>query len=336
MNYQIVPIGGVWQGGMFSVPQAIADKYLKLSSEYQIKALLIVLGSGGVASSADIAKRLGITEADAQGIMEFWLAEGVLSADGASALAYANQPPVQAEKPAEPEPKRTRLEVKPPVLTPAEVKAAALENPQIEELFNEAQVAFGRTISTNEEMMLVNLVNFYGMAPEIILMILTFAKAEKEKGSLISASYIYKIVENWLEEGIITVALAEEKLRAVEGSNRLWREISEKCALKKTLTPKQVARVADWQESFSNSVILMAADAMMENAEKPCFNYLDTTLINWKKQGIKTEADVEHDKEQFRQQKKEKEKKASQGKISRKPSYDLEKIKKDILNNTEI
>ena len=335
MNYQIVPIGGVWQGGMFSVPQAIADKYLKLSSEYQIKALLMVLAGGGVASSADIAKRLGITDADAQGIMEFWIAEGVLTAEGASFANYANQPAAQpaAEKP---EPKSAKLSVKPPTLTPGETKAAALENPEIEELFNEAQVAFGRTLSHNDEELLVNLVNFYGMKPEIILMILTFAKSEKEKGSLISPNYIYKIVENWIDEGIVTVALAEEKLRAVEGSNRLWREISERCTLKKTLTPKQAARVAEWQADFSNPVILMAADAMMENADKPCFNYLDTTLINWKKQGIKTEGDVERDKEQFRQQKKERENKAAQGKISRKPTYDLDKIKKDILNNTEI
>ena len=334
MNYQIVPIGGVWQGGMFSVPQAIADKYLKLSSEYQIKALLIILGSGGVSSSEEIAKRLGITDADAQGIMEFWIAEGVLTSDGAAPENYANVQTAQAE--AKAEPKRVRLDIKPPSLTPKELDAAALENAEIAELFNEAQVAFGRTLSYKDEELLVNLVNFYGMKPEIILMILTFAKSEKEKGSLISPNYIYKICENWLDEGIVTVALAEAKLRAVEGSNRLWREISERCTLKKTLTPKQAARVSEWQADFSNSVILMAADAMMENADKPCFNYLDTTLNNWKKQGIKTEADVERDKEHFRRQKKEKESKAAQGKISRKPTYNLEKIKKDILNNTEI
>lgn len=336
MNYQIVPIGGVWQGGMFSVPQAIADKYLKLSSEYQIKALLMILGSGGVSSSEDIAKRLGITDADAQGIMEFWVAEGVITAEGAAPANYANQQSAQpAEEKAE-QPKKSRLEIKPPTLTPAEVTAAALENPELEELFNEAQVAFGRTLSHKDQELLVNLVNFYGMKPEIILMILTFAKSEKEKGSLISPNYIYKIVENWIDEGIVTVALAEEKLRAVEGSNRLWREISERCTLKKTLTPKQAARVSEWQADFSNPVILMAAEAMLENADKPCFNYLDTTLINWKRQGIKTADDVKRDREQFRQQKKERENKAAQGKISRKPTYNLDKIKKDILNNTEI
>ena len=334
MNYQIVPIGGVWQGGMFSVPQAIADKYLKLSSEYQIKALLMVLAGGGVASSADIAKRLGITDADAQGIMEFWIAEGVLSAEGAAPVNYANIQP--AEKREEAAPKKSRLEVKPPNLTPAELTAAAIENPEIEELFNEAQVAFGRTISSNEQMMLVNLVNFYGMKPEIILMILTFAKAEKEKGSSISPNYIYKIAENWLEEGIETVALAEQKLRAVEGSNKLWREISAKCSLKKTLTPKQAARVCEWQADFSNSVILMAADSMMENADKPNFSYLDTILINWKKQGIKTEGDVERDKEQFRKQKKERENKAARGQISTETTYDLEQIIKDTEDNTTI
>ena len=79
MNYQILPMGGVWGGGMFSVPHAIADKYLKLASEYQLKALLYLLANGGVASSAEIAKKLGITRADAENIMDFWVAEGVLA-----------------------------------------------------------------------------------------------------------------------------------------------------------------------------------------------------------------------------------------------------------------
>ena len=35
-------------------------------------------GRNGAASAAELAKKLGITEADAENIMEFWAAEGVV------------------------------------------------------------------------------------------------------------------------------------------------------------------------------------------------------------------------------------------------------------------
>lgn len=78
MDYRINPAGGIWQGGMFFVPVQLADKYLKLASEYQIKALLYILSKNGVATSAELSKKLGIPAADAENMMDFWLEEGVL------------------------------------------------------------------------------------------------------------------------------------------------------------------------------------------------------------------------------------------------------------------
>ena len=97
MNYQILPVGSVWSGGMFFVPQAIADKYLKLASEYQLKALLFLLGKGGAASSAEIAKKLGITGADAENIMDFWVAEGILVQNSGKVSGEAIREAVQTE-----------------------------------------------------------------------------------------------------------------------------------------------------------------------------------------------------------------------------------------------
>ncbi len=44
MDYSIVPIGGIWVNGAFNVPLAVVDKYIRLASEYQLKALLINSG----------------------------------------------------------------------------------------------------------------------------------------------------------------------------------------------------------------------------------------------------------------------------------------------------
>lgn len=56
MDYRINPAGKIWKDGMFFVPAALAEKYIKLASEYQVKALLYILSRNGVATSAELSK----------------------------------------------------------------------------------------------------------------------------------------------------------------------------------------------------------------------------------------------------------------------------------------
>ena len=55
MDYSIAPFGEIWSGGVFNVPYALADKYIKLASEYQLKALLIILSYYGKYWSAQFS-----------------------------------------------------------------------------------------------------------------------------------------------------------------------------------------------------------------------------------------------------------------------------------------
>lgn len=335
MDYNILPFGDIWQGGIFNVPAALVEKYIKLASEYQLKALLIILASNGVHSSEQIAKKLGITASDAAEIMEFWVAEGVVAVNGEASPQAVAAP----EKAPEPEKKKTKsVRISAPTLTPKDIVRAVSESDEIGELLNEAQVVLGRTISHAESEMLVNLVNFYGFRTEIILMILAYCRQEKErnKDKKIGTAYIMKIAENWLEEGIDTVPLAEEKLRAIEKSDRYWNEIIALAGIKhKNPTAKQREMVLSWYNDFSLDMISIAIDKMKENTESPKLAYVDSILKSWKKKNIKTPEDVEEESREFSKSR-EKSDKKPQGKISRKPTYDLEKIKKDAMSNTEI
>ena len=335
MDYSIAPFGEIWSGGVFNVPCMLADKYIKLASEYQLKALLIILSTNGKNSSAQIAKKLGITSSDAEELMEFWLAEGVVSADGAE-TTYTS---VVEEKPkALKKEEVKKIELTALVLTPKDIVAAAEENPEIGELLNEAQIVLGRTISHSESEMLVNMVNFYGMKTEIVLMILEYCRSlkEKNKNRAIGTAYILKIAQNWMEEGIDTVAQAEEKLKAVEKSDRIWHEIISLAGIMhKNPTVKQREMVLKWHQDFSMDMISIAIDQMKENTDSPKLSYVDTILKNWKKKGISTPADVAAENEQFAQSKAAK-KSAADDKIGGTPSYNLEEIKKNALNNTDI
>lgn len=344
MEYNLATSGALWANGIFNIPKSIVDNYIKLASEYQLKALLIILSSNGKASAENIAEILGMTAKDAENIMQFWVNEGVVTTNSTQTAAFTanipNEPQSATPAPAaEPTPKKEKLTISAPVLSPKEIVAAIEENDEIAELMNEAQTALGRSISHAEQEMLVNLVNFYGMKSEIILMILGYCRAENERGRKITTAYIIKIAENWIEEGIDTIAAAEEKLCAIEQSDRLWNEILSLLGMRRrNPSRKQRDMVLEWSRDFTFDMIALAIETAIQNEAVKPLSYTNKILKKWKKQELKTPEDVDRAEEEFKKSKdtSAKPKSTKTGEISRKPSYDLEQIKKDAMNNTDI
>ena len=340
MDYTIVPMGGIWGNGSFNVPFAIADKYIKLASEYQLKALMIILSTNGRSSSAEIAKKLGITASDAEEIMEFWLEEGVALADGAEikvSPVQITEAVKENEEPKEEKPQK-KIQITAPVLMPKDIVDAAQENEEIADLLNESQVVLGRTLSHNEREMLVNMVDFYGLQSEIILMILQYWRSvnEKENSRAKGIAYVLKIAQNWLDDGIDTIEAAEEKLVQLEKSNTLWKEIAALAGIAhKKPTIRQSEMVLSWNKDFSFEMISAAIEQMRENTASPTLNYVDKILKQWKKKGVQSLADVENEKQQFEKNKAEKTGRKNE-KIDGTPSYDLNEIMKNAINNTDI
>lgn len=353
MEYNLATSGALWSGGIFNIPKSIVDNYIKLASEYQLKALLIILSGNGRASAENIAEILGMTAKDAENIMQFWVNEGVVTSNSAVQItppanvgygvpdAPQKTPTVGCGVPDAPQnySKKEKLTISAPVLSPKEIVAAIEENDEIAELMNEAQTALGRSISHAEQEMLVNLVNFYGMKSEIILMILGYCRAENERGKRITTAYIIKIAENWIDEGIDTISAAEEKLCAIEQSDRLWNEILSLLGMRRrNPSQKQRDMVLEWNRDFSFDMIALAIETALKNEAAKPLTYTDKILKNWKKEELKTPDDVNRAEERFQKSKDTgaKPKNAKTGEISRKPSYDLEQIKKDAMSNTDI
>lgn len=328
MDYRLSPFGSIWNRGIFNVPCELADKYLKMASEYQLKALLLILRNGGSASTAQIAKALGHTSSDIDELLEFWVEEGIISADG-----KAVTPEKPKEKAPEPAVKEVKETLSAPRLTPKDIVDLTREDEKLRLLLNEAQAVLGRTISHAEQEMLINMVNYYGLKVEIILMILEYYRAEKEKGKSIGVSYINAMAKNWSEEGIETIAQAEEKLESIARGNRRWNEIISITGIShRRPTVKQREMVDEWFKNFDITMITLAADIMKENIPEPRLAYMNTILKKWKKSGITSPADVKAQQAEFEKQKEKK----KDGRLESKPSYDLEKIERDVMNNTDI
>lgn len=327
MDYRVAPFGSVWSSGIFNVPNDLVDKYLKIASEYQLKALLFILRNGGQSSSAQIAKALGQTVGDIDDLLELWIEEGVLSADGQAPVIPQQQTEQKSEI------KVVKETLSAPRLTPKDVVSAIRDSEDIAFLLNEAQVILGRTISHAEQEMLINMVNYYGLKVEVIMMILEFYRSEKEKGKSIGIAYVNAMAKNWADEGINSIADAEEKLQDIAKSDRLWNEIVAITGIRhRRPTVKQRDMVNAWFADFDITMITLAADIMKENIAEPKLSYMNTILKKWKKKDISTPAQVQAEQEEFAKSKAEK----SSDKLQSKPTYDLDEYKKFAMDNTEI
>lgn len=332
MEYKILPFGNIWNDGIFNVPALLTDKYLKMASEYQLKAILYILRHNGKAESKDLAKALGQTEKDIDNLLEFWIAEGILSS-GQADLTPVKSENAPAEKESAPVMKKTKESLAPPRFSPKDIVALLRENDELRFLLSEAQRVLGRSISHAEQEMLINMVNYYGLKPEVVLMILEFYRGEKEKGKSIGISYVTAMAKNWAEEGIDSIACAEEKLRDIEKSDRLWSEIVALTGIKhRRPTEKQREMVKSWYADFDIAMISLACDIMKENIPEPKLAYMNSILKKWKKESVTSPAQVQAKQAEFEKQKTQK----KDNKLKSKPSYDLEKIKKESMDNTDI
>ena len=284
--------------------------------------------------------------------MDFWVAEGLLQSGNSPAAPAPAEPstvqiPVVTKVPptmgapagqtvhppvAEP-PKPKKETLSPPRLTPRDIVTLCRENSALSDLLTEAQTVLGRTISTAEQEMLVNMHIYYELPPEVILMLLGYYRGEKEKGRSINLAYINKMANSWSEDGVRTVADADEKLLYLSGTDKLWDKVIAMTGIRhRSPTARQRQMVADWGRDFSEDMLQLACDIMKENADKPSLKYMDSVLRRWKKEGLTTPAQVQEQQQSFTAAKAKK----ADGRLQGKPSYDLEQIKRDTMNNTDI
>lgn len=325
MNYQVIPVGEMWQNGSFCIPTKIATDYIRFASEYQIKALLIVLSSNGTADSKAVAKTLACTEADADEFLSFWVEEGVLSRNGEVVV------PAQKVAPA-PEPKKEKkVEALPvPKLTSKDIVDICRNDRELAYLLRNAEEVLGRILSHVEKELIINMTTYYGLPADVVLIILQYYKGEKEKGRAIGNAYISAMAREWAEQGITTLEAADERLHELENSDRLWNEIVAMAGIRHSSpTKKQRDMIKAWHNDFSIEMISLACDAMKENAQKPSLKYIDGILKNWKKKNIATPSDVDADNDRHNQQKAN----SDNEKIDK--TYDIDDIEKKAMFNDD-
>ncbi len=336
MDYAVVPFGGIWQNGMFNVPSDMVDKYFKFASNNQIKALLFILRQGGQADTMSISKAFNIDKAEADELLEFWMLEGVVTADGNAVSEPEKKETVRILKQAPEAPK----------LSPRDIVEFIRRSSDNAALLNEAESVKGRSLSEAEKSAIVNMIDFYALKPEVILMLLHFYFNEQKKGLPVGNAYLLKTAANWSNEGINTIGDAEVKLAEIEKSNRYKNQIKAITGLSPITgysqkAEKQNKMISEWFKSFDVTMITLAFDTMKKDIKnddmairEPSLEYMNSILKRWKKYNISNPQQLEDYLNDLEQKQTKIKNKSS--KLQRKPTYDMNELKRYARENTEI
>ena len=293
----------------FKVPNALADNFIKLANPKHILILLWVLRHADTPKSAEeIANELHMDKAIVNEAIFYWIDNGFMVPEGvegvsAPVLPQAKKAQTQAKPPAT---KKTNTAAKKELDTPkpnthalgssmaddADILARAQESPAFKFLLQKSQQIFGRTISKAERSMLLELMDYYGLPCEVILMLIKYAVISGRTGT----RYIQTVGINWAEEGIHTLEEAEAKIGQLNKTNKLWRTFSEQAGIPyKNPTKKQEALFVKWTKEWEMSIELLAYayEKMLDSIDKVNYNYLDKIITSWHEAGAKTIAAVE-------------------------------------------
>ncbi len=181
------------------------------------------------------------------------------------------------------------------VYTGEELARLISENTELKSLIGYAEKTLGKVFSPSDIAMLVNLVDYVLLSPVMIMRIVEYC-AENDKKSM---RYVEKVAISLYDEGVCDYEKLEaylEKKRASAKNEAKVRRITG--IVGRAFTSREKAYIDRWFGEFGSAeeLITLAFEKTVDNIAKPSFAYMTKLLESWHRDGIRTAADVEKQK----------------------------------------
>lgn len=244
-------------GDTVAVPQVVFA-HLPRAEGDAVRVALYLLG-GGAAEPRTIAHDLGLKSIEAaKRALQYWAGAGLLEKDSAA--------------PAAPEP------------APAKIDLAALNDPYVAVLCQEAQAALGRALGRSEMLRLVGLYLNDGWQPDVILT----CCAEAARQNRPTAAAVCRELQRWREAGVETGEDAERYLKQEALRTQRWAQTAALFgAGADKLTRWERTAITRWYEEwgFDDAMI---EEALLHAEAHRTVRYVDGILRAWRAQGLLT------------------------------------------------
>ncbi len=289
------------------LPNAFIESYMAPANGEFVKVYICLLhisfSEGGVFDPEAVADLLSCTEKDVVRALRYWADRGLISlsvsAEGnidsvtvlpVSAPTGESSIPVKGQDAAEQKPASTGdAETTQEASLSAERVEELKQNKAVEELLYVAEQYIGRPLSSNEMKRILRLYDLNGMSADLIQYLIEYCVSHGHK----SIRYMETVALAWQKEGITTVAEAQDtascyskdyfpimKALGITGRNPI---------------PEEISFMRTWYDDygFSLDLIRAACSRTVMNTGQSSFQYTDRILSDWKKQSVKTLADVQ-------------------------------------------
>ena len=244
-------------GDTVAVPQVVFA-HLPRAEGDAVRVALYLLG-GGAAEPRTIAHDLGLKSIEAaKRALQYWAGAGLLEKDSAA--------------PAAPEP------------APAKIDLAALNDPYVAVLCQEAQAALGHALGRSEMLRLVGLYLNDGWQPDVILT----CCAEAARQNRPTAAAVCRELQRWREAGVETGEDAERYLKQEALRAQRWAQTAALFgAGADKLTRWERTAITRWYEEwgFDDAMI---EEALLHAEAHRTVRYVDGILRAWRAQGLLT------------------------------------------------
>lgn len=310
---------------MFSLPTEIADKALKFASGEQLKVIICIFRNPNI-TIEEINKKTGVSLATVKESIEYWENEGILTPEiQEKTVKTEKQGGEMAEKVAVPLP-----DIRFTNPTQAEIEKIIKKNGSMKRLFNEAQEILGKTLGYTMQCTIYSVVNFYGITPDVVNYMLHFAKSIEAT----SQDDIQKIAKYWAQNGVTTLAAADDYIAETEKAIILFRDLAERTNNdEKAPSFAVLEMICEWiRWGFGIDTVEKAFNIM--KAEKQTGRlvwknvcHMNGTLKKWRAAGTFTVEDIEKGTKKFDTKKSKKNTEAKE------TSFDIELAEKQAKRN---
>lgn len=270
----------------FAVPYAVADKHLKLASELAVKVLLYILRhSDEKINVQSLCTFFRVDEGEICDALDFWVTAEIIGVNGKTEMKLNEPKPIK---------KTVRSKAVKP--TREEIARRGSDDEKIAFLLREAQMKFGRALTTSESATLVWLYDSAGVDVSLILMASEYASNYTGK---LNIRNIEKIALDWADNGVKTIAEAEKRITLLSRQETSWRLLETVFGLDRrspSVKELELAALFVEQWNFSREMLRAAYEQCVDSTGKFSMPYIKKILENWHKRGYTTVAQTKAEK----------------------------------------